>query len=102
MAILITKEREEIPLHIDNLPVGERVVLTTSHNLSFAGILQGELNLYQLEGCYVMLDENTCFTIWCPLTEIQRLLVVPIKIEADADDTHAPERSEDPVVADHV
>lgn len=78
MGTIITRSREKVPLDKTMLPVGERVVLTTSHNLSFAGVLQAPLELYREEGVLVRLDEKTRFTIWCPLEHVKQLLVVPI------------------------
>jgi hypothetical protein len=79
VADLITREKETVTLASNNLPLDEYVVLNTSHNLSFAGVLQGRLQLENEEGILVRLDEKTRFTIWCPIAHVQRLLVVPIR-----------------------
>lgn len=98
MGTLITRTRESIALTADNLPDGERVVLTTSHNLSFAGVLQGALQLSGQTGTLVRLDEKTHFTIWCPLEHVQRLLVVPINALASTPSPQL-EISDDPALS---
>lgn len=77
MATLITRTREEVPLTSQNVPLGERVVLSTSQNLSFAGVLRGVLSLEGEEGILVRLEEKTRFTVWCPLEHVNRLIAVP-------------------------
>jgi hypothetical protein len=98
MGILVTEMHQEVPLTKESLPVGQRVVLTTSHNLSFAGTLQAPLSMYEEDGTPVMLDEKTRFTIWCPLEHVQRLLVVPIAEENEQ--ANALPASQDPMVTE--
>jgi hypothetical protein len=78
MGTLVTRTHEEINLTRENLPEGERVILNTSQNLSFAGILRGRLSLDEEEGILVRLEEKTHFTVWCPLDHVNRLIVVPM------------------------
>jgi|WetSurMetagenome_2_1015567.scaffolds.fasta_scaffold153544_2 hypothetical protein len=78
MATLVTGTHEEINLTWENLPAGERVILNTSQNLSFAGILRGRLSLDEEEGILVRLEDKTHFTIWCPFDHVNRLIIVPM------------------------
>jgi hypothetical protein len=54
--------------------------------------------MYEEDGTPVMLDEKTRFTIWCPLEQVQRLLVVPIAEENEQ--ANALPASQDPMVTE--
>lgn len=58
--------------------VGSRVVLRSESNVSYAGILTSIETLHGKPGVLLELDEHSGFSIWCPVTFVKELLVVPI------------------------
>ncbi|KAB3533478.1 hypothetical protein F8154_10780 [Alkaliphilus pronyensis] len=59
----------------------KRVVLTTCHNVNFAGVIVEEANIKEREGVILELDAKTGFSIYCPITAIKEILEVPLSME---------------------
>jgi len=58
--------------------IDKRVVLRTSHHVSFAGKVIEKTIVNRKEGLVVELDTETGFSIFCPIPTISEILIVPI------------------------
>ena len=58
--------------------IGKRVVLKTSHEVSFAGKVVEQIKANQREGLVIELDLESGFSIFCPLSSINEIMEVPI------------------------
>ena len=57
---------------------GKRIVLTTSHNVSFAGKVIEIIKIQRREGLVFELDKDSGFSVFCPVTSIKNIIEVPL------------------------
>ena len=58
--------------------IGKRVVLKTSHHVSFAGKVVEQIRANHQEGLVIELDPASGFSIFCPISSINEIMEVPI------------------------
>lgn len=69
---------ENIANHLD-----KRIVLTTLNEVCYAGVSRRVIPIDGNDGLLVQIDDNSGFSIWCPLGFIKEILVIPIPDEAE-------------------
>lgn len=61
--------------------IGERVVLTSFNEISYAGIVYKIIEVDGVEGVLLKIDEKSGFSVWCPQNFIKDILIIPIPKE---------------------
>ncbi len=69
---------KNIAHHLD-----KRIVLTTYNEVCNAGVSRRVITIDGIDGLLVQIDDNSGFSIWCPLEFIKEIMVVPIPDEAE-------------------
>ena len=59
----------------------KRIVLITNNNISYAGIAKEYITKDDLQRLVLELDQETKFSILCPVNYIKKIKVVPINEE---------------------
>jgi hypothetical protein len=74
---------KEISLEKVNDCLDKRIVLTTLNEVCYAGISRQILTINGNDGLIVQIDENSGFSVWCPLYFIKEILIIPISKETE-------------------
>ncbi len=61
--------------------LGHRIVLTCLSKLSFCGIAQRLIDVDKKCGILIETDQNSGFSIWCPLDFVKSITIIPIPID---------------------